>query len=306
MITQKQFKEHYQNLYKNKAIYVWGANCETINKNLTDGLYKAFGSSTYNKTYYDNKLKEGKGKIGADCSGSIYPLSKKDDTAKGYYRACNEKGSINNMPKNVACLVFNASFTHVGAYMGDGTTIEMMSSTKNCVKQNLQKSRWAYYGIPNWLEVKESIAISVEQHSASTNTHTEVIKNIQKWCNNYCNAGLVVDGKFGSKTAEGLCKALQHCLNVEYKANLIVDGKFGSKTKAKCKVASSCEALTYICKAMLLYKGYVANHCIKNNNFTKEYDIDTKNIVLLYQQDTRGLKHDGICGVATFYSMFNS
>ena len=77
MITQKQFKDHYQNLYNKKAVYVWGANGETITKNLIDRLYRTFNSKTYNKKYYDNKLKEGDGRIGADCSGSIYPLSKK-------------------------------------------------------------------------------------------------------------------------------------------------------------------------------------------------------------------------------------
>ena len=144
MVTQQQFKDHYNNLYNSGAIYVWGANGETITKDLTDRLYKSYGSSTYNKTYYDNKYKEGKGKIGADCSGSIYPLSKADNTAKGYYNACSKRGSINNLPVNTACLVFNANFTHVGAYLGNGTTIEMMSSTRNCVKQSFNKSRWAY------------------------------------------------------------------------------------------------------------------------------------------------------------------
>ena len=300
MITQKQFKDHYQNLYNKKAIYVWGANGETITKNLIDRLYRTFGSKTYDKKYYDNKLKEGDGKIGADCSGSIYPLSKKDNTAKGYYNACSKKGSINALPSGTACLIFNKDFTHVGAYMGDGTTIEMMNSKDNCVKQTLRKSRWAYYGIPDWLEVP---APTAPKPSTSGN---EVIKNIQRWCNRYCSAGLIVDGVYGPNTKKGLCKALQYTLNIYYKANLTVDGIFGAQTKAKCKVASKCKELSYICQAMLYIKGYNMSHSIKNNDLDASYGSGTKKAVKEYQQDARGLVVDGQCGAATFYTMFNS
>ena len=308
MVTQQQFKDHYNKLYNNGAIYVWGANGETITKDLTDRLHKSYGSSTYNKTYYDNKYKEGKNKIGADCSGSIYPLSKADNTARGYYNLCSKKGSINDLPTNTACLLFNANFTHVGAYMGNGTTIEMMSSKRNCVKQSLQKSRWAYYGIPNWLESTVSSSSTVQNNTKPVNTNInekEVIKNIQEWCNDYCDAGLKIDGEFGPKTKKALVKALQHCLNVKYKANLKEDGEFGPNTKAKCKNASSCKELTYICQAMLFVMGYDMSSSIKNKNLDGSYGKGTKAIVLKYQQDTRGLRHDGECGPATFYAMFN-
>ena len=308
MVTQQQFKDHYNKLYNNGAIYVWGANGETITKDLTDRLHKSYGSSTYNKTYYDNKYKEGKNKIGADCSGSIYPLSKADNTARGYYNLCSKKGSINDLPANTACLLFNANFTHVGAYMGNGTTIEMMSSKRNCVKQSLQKSRWAYYGIPNWLESTVSSSSTVQNNTKPVNTNInekEVIKNIQEWCNDYCDAGLKIDGEFGPKTKKALVKALQHCLNVKYKANLKEDGEFGPNTKAKCKNASSCKELTYICQAMLFVMGYDMSSSIKNKNLDGSYGKGTKAIVLKYQQDTRGLRHDGECSPATFYAMFN-
>ena len=306
MVTQQQFKDHYYNLYKNKAIYVWGANGQVITKDLMNKLYASYGSSKYNKAYYDNKLLEGKGRIGADCSGSIYPLSKKDATAKGYYNACSVKGPIRNLPTGTACLVFNKEFTHVGAYMGDGTTIEMMSSTRNCVMQVLQSSRWAYYGIPNWLETTTSDkAGATTTITVAPVINTEVIKNIQKWCNDYCDAGLKVDGEFGSKTKEGLCKALQHCLNATFGARLQEDGKFGPKTKLKCKNASSSKELTYICQAMLMYKKYDMSHSIKNNNLDMSYGKNTRVTVLQYQQDTRGLRQDGECGPATFYAMFN-
>lgn len=302
MISQKQFKDHYMNLYNSGAIYVWGANGQTITKALTDSLYNTFGSSTYNKAYYDNKFREGQGKIGADCSGSIYPLSKSDDTAKGYYNTCKRKGKISDIPLQTACLVFNSSFTHVGAYLGNGITVEMMSSARNCVKQAFQPSRWAYYGIPEWLDVIGTPVVDtpVEKDNKA------VIRNIQKWCNDYCGAGLGVDGAFGPKTKTGLCKALQHCLNARYGAGIAEDGKFGPATKSHCKCAKECSELSYICQAMLYFKGYDMSHSIKNNNLDASYGSGTKSTVLKYQQNTRGLRHDGDCGPATFYAMFNS
>lgn len=358
MVTQAEFKKHYEDLYKNGAIYVWGANGEVITKELTDKLYKIFGSKTYNKTYYDNKYKEGKGKIGADCSGSIFPLSKKDATAKQYYKLCEIKGDIDDLPEDTACLVFNDGWTHVGAYLGNGITIEMANSKGNCQKQNFRKARWKYYGIPTWLEadvrkkvpttskpeqetkeiyrirkswndVKSQIGAYENLNYAkkdckpgyhvfdsdgdivysvplATSSKDAVIVNIQKWCNNYAGTKILADGKFGPETKKALCKALQHCLNVKYKAGLDEDGSFGPKTKKACKAASSARELTYICQAMLYCKGYDMSHSIKNKDLDKSYGGGTKKTVLKYQQDTRGLRHDGKCGPATFYAMFNS
>jgi peptidoglycan hydrolase-like protein with peptidoglycan-binding domain len=187
--------------------------------------------------------------------------------------------------------------------MGDGTTIEMMSSQKNCVKQNLQKSRWAYYGIPDWLETDAKAPVAPAPVASKRD---EVIVNIQKWCNDYCGAGLVVDGEFGPKTKKGLCKALQTYLNRAYNAGLSVDGAFGPKTKQACKVVKGKNELTYICQAMLYCLGYDMKHSIANNKLDGEYGNGTRNAILKYQQNTRGLRHDGECGPATFYAMFNS
>ena len=66
---------YFESLYQNKAVYLWGANGETITKELCDRLYRSYGSSSYNKAYYESKCKEGAGRIGADCSGAMYPLS---------------------------------------------------------------------------------------------------------------------------------------------------------------------------------------------------------------------------------------
>ncbi|WMC93166.1 GH25 family lysozyme [Kineothrix sp. MB12-C1] len=148
--------QHFENLYKNKAIYLWGANAEIITPALCDKLHKTYGNSTYNKTYYENKLKEGLGRIGADCSGALFPVSGFDTTAQNYYSKCYEKGVISSLPRNKACLVFKGSsasaINHVGFYCGNGHVIEMKSSKDNCVKATLDGNGWKWYGIPTWID----------------------------------------------------------------------------------------------------------------------------------------------------------
>lgn len=147
---------YFENLYINKGIYLWGANSEIITKELCDRLFKTYGSSTYNRQYYNNKLKEGTGYIGADCSGAMYPVSGFDTTAQGYYNKCTTKGNISSIPKNTPCLVFKGKSTsainHIGFYLGNDYVVEMKSSKDNCVRGKLSTGNWKWYGIPNWIE----------------------------------------------------------------------------------------------------------------------------------------------------------
>ncbi len=146
---------YFENLYKNKTIYLWGANGEVITKELCDNLFKTYGSSTYNKQYYDNKFKEGAGHIGADCSGAMCPVSGFDTTAQGYYNKCSTKGNISSIPKDTACLVFKGTSTsainHIGFYLGNGYVVEMKSSKDNCVRSKLVNGGWKWHGTPNWI-----------------------------------------------------------------------------------------------------------------------------------------------------------
>lgn len=149
---------YFEKLYTNKAVYLWGANGEIITKELCDRLFNSYGSSTYNRTYYDNKLKEGLNKIGADCSGAMCPVSGFDTTAQGYYNKCTTKGDISSIPKDTPCLVFKgvstSAINHIGFYLGNGyvQTIEMKSSKENCVRSKLESGGWKWYGIPNWID----------------------------------------------------------------------------------------------------------------------------------------------------------
>lgn len=150
---------------------MWGFNGETINQTSINKAYNAYKTSTYNKTYYDNKLKEGNGKIGADCSGALFPMSGFDTTAQNYYAKCATKGIIANIDKNKACLVFKGNSTsainHVGFYCGDGYVIEMKSSKANCVKSALDGGKWKWWGVPNWIDYSASASTSTTSNTTS-------------------------------------------------------------------------------------------------------------------------------------------
>lgn len=188
MKTVKEVLDWFEYLYSSGAIYVWGANGEIINQSLIDKCYKNYKSNTYNKTYYDNKLKEGKGKIGADCSGAFCKVSGFDTTAKNYYAKCITKGNIKNIPENKVCLVFRgsspSSIYHIGLYCGNGYTIEMKSSKENCVKSKFSKSNWTYYGMPTWIDYgtnytdfsNKLIGIDVSRHQEGKINYNELKK----------------------------------------------------------------------------------------------------------------------------------
>lgn len=125
----------------------------------------------------------------------------------------------------------------------------------------------------------------------------ETIKEIQKWCNTYCNAGLVVDGYYGPKTRRGLTKALQLYLNKHTGANLSLDGVFGRKTKAACVTATDRGDLVYILQAALYCNGYDPG-ILDGIDGPK-----TQAAVKAFQKD-HGLVIDGLAGKNTFEKLF--
>ncbi len=133
------------------AVYLWGANVEVITKELFETLKKSFGAKYYNEITFENV----EGKIGADCSGFLYPLSGVDNTAAGYYSACEDRGKISRMPKDKVCLIFRKEGTkivHVAIYTGTGMLYEMYDG---CEYRGFIESEWTYYGIPEWIEKQE-------------------------------------------------------------------------------------------------------------------------------------------------------
>jgi hypothetical protein len=222
---------YFENLHKNKAVYLWGANSEVITKELTSRLYQYFKSKTYNKAYYDGKLIDGKGSIGADCSGAFMPVSGFDTTAQGYYNKCNIKGTISKLPLSKVCLVFRKNavgmVNHIGLYCGNGYTIEMKSSKDNCVKQKLQKSRWTHYGIPVWIEYPKINPYPEPTRTIKKGCQGEDAKWVQ-WELARHGFETEIDGKIGP----GADKAIR---SFQKKHRLAVDGRCGPGTRRELK-----------------------------------------------------------------------
>ena len=164
MKTVKEVIQYFNNLYMSSAVYVWGMNGTVITPESIDKAFKAYGNRTYTQQYYADKLEEGEGRIGADCSGAFFPVSGGDKSAQGYYNACAEKGLIDRIDRNKPCMVFKGTasnkITHIGFYCGDGYVIEMKSSKDNCVKDKLDGKGWKFYGVPSWIDYGTSNTVT--------------------------------------------------------------------------------------------------------------------------------------------------
>lgn len=146
-VSAEGVKRYCKWMYSSGALYVWGADCEVITSELLDTLKRRFGT----KHYQTVRIENAEGKIGADCSGFLKPLSGHDNTAAGYYKECTKKGDVTKMPKDKMCLVFRTEegiIVHVGIYMGDGTTYEMYNG---CEHKEFNEKKWDFYGIPDWI-----------------------------------------------------------------------------------------------------------------------------------------------------------
>lgn len=222
-------------------IYVWGANGQVITPELMNRLYRDYGSASYPKSYYDNKLAAGAGKKAADCSGFMLPLSGYDDTAHGYYNACTVKGAISSsgsLPKNEVCLVFKSNASgrmyHIGIYLGDGTVAEMASSASNYQHRPLAGGGWTHWGKPKWIDYSADVDphkcildLEVALPSLVKGHECSYVKTLQQLlaARGYSTNG--VDGIFGAGT-ESAVKQFQTDAGV--KVNYY--GTVGSKTWA--------------------------------------------------------------------------
>ncbi len=177
MVTQLEAFKHYQEIFNEGTIYVWGFNDGTIiNKDTIYQAYKYNHTSKYDKAYYQNKLNEGKGKNGSDCSGAHYLLSGYDTTADGYYRLCTEKGTIDTLPKNKLVLLFVDNPTkdektgkikhhmvHTGSWLPGIGAFHMKSSAANCVIENgLGNRGWTHWGYANFISDYDTYSFDID------------------------------------------------------------------------------------------------------------------------------------------------
>lgn len=235
MKTTEEMKKHFQSLVDNRAVYVWGGNCETITEEMVNRLYKTYGTSKYNRAYYNGKLAEGEGKIGADCSGAFRPVSGYDTTANGYYSKCAQKGEIGALPKDMPCMVFikqAGKMVHVGWYDGAGKVYEMRSSAMN-VRYDALSSRWTHWGKPDFVdysvvpeEKRETFVVElIELKKGDKGAQVKALQLLLVGSGYSCGAS-GADGVFGQNTDSAIRK-------YQKAKGLIVDGIAGKNTFTK-------------------------------------------------------------------------
>lgn len=230
---QQEAKKCYEEVKKRGTIYVWGMNYDTIiSKESIDKAYEDNHSSTYNRAYYDNKLKEGKGKPGADCSGMHYKLSGYDTTAQGYYKRCERKGTFDLLPITDLVVLFKGSSTsnikHTGIYLGNGMCIHMKSSASNCVYESVNNHGWTHWGYADFIDYSTQLKDnpSIITRNLRTNCKGVDVKLLQKTLNSLkYNCG-EVDGIFGKNTNAAVKK-------FQKDNKLDVDGIVGKNTCKK-------------------------------------------------------------------------
>lgn len=176
--SRNRAKKYYKRVKKRNTVYVWGMNYPIIiSKESVEEAYRDCGTEKYNKAYYANKLIEGKGKPGSDCSGMDAAISGTDTTANGYYHNhCLEKGKFNTLPIDDIVKVFKGHYeekeekqpdgtkkkiivfvaTHIGTYYGNGLCIHMKSSKDNCVEESVDNHGWMEWGRPDFIDYTTS------------------------------------------------------------------------------------------------------------------------------------------------------
>ena len=229
-VSQNEAKKYYNGVKEKGTIYVWGFNYSTIiNKQTIDAAYNTYKSKKYDRKYYDDKLKEGEGKPGSDCSGMHYELSGYDNTAQGYYERCTEKGTFNTLPINDLVLVFKGesskNITHTGVYIGNGMVIHMKSSKENCIYESVDKHGWTHWGKADFIDcntvlkkVKPVLTRLIKMGVKGVD-----VKFAQTMLNEKGYDCGKVDGDFGKKTDAAVKK-----FQAAYK--LAADGIIGKKT----------------------------------------------------------------------------
>lgn len=206
-------------------------------------------------------------------------------------------------------MVFNKNLTHIGAYLGNGITIEMRDSKTNVYKENLKTSRWYYFGIPEFVDYSTSLEELKKEITSSNN----IVIDYQKWLNKNLDGEVIAtDGEYGPKTKKQSVRLIQHIFNTHYGTNIKEDGEYGPNTRDACptftklkKNEAAFSMITYIIHTYLYAVcKYDMNGIISGTKMSTAYSDYTKKYVGDYQNSTHGLKVDGLAGSATLYQMF--
>ena len=232
MKSIQEVQAHFRSWVDGRAVYVWGGNAETITPEMIERLYRSYHSARYTRAYYDGKLAEGRGRIGADCSGAFFPVSGYDTTAHGYYTRCKEKGMIGSLPRGIPCMVFikqGGRMVHIGWYDGAGKVYEMRSSAMNA-RHDALGARWTHWGRPDFVDytqkdMDKDESFMIELKVLKKGMKGKEVKALQLLLigSGYSCGKAGADGDFG-KSTDTAVRAFQKA------SGLTVDGEAGKRT----------------------------------------------------------------------------
>lgn len=132
----------------------------------------------------------------------------------------------------------------------------------------------------------------------SGSTGSSPIKTAQNALNSKFNAGLTVDGIWGSACKTAYIKAIQSALNSVYGAGLTADGIWGTNTSNACAAHVLSEGANNLYVGVLQI-GLYAHNITLNSGIDSSFGPSTKQGVIKFQT-SQGLSADGIAGRDTF------
>ena len=238
-----------ENVFKAAWVYWYG----TCGYKCTQSLYES-KKKQYPKHYkadrtarYMQDIREGK--MCADCVGlikayfwlsgdlngkNIYKANNcPDKSADGMFSVCTEKGKIGTIPDIPGLVVHKTG--HIGVYVGNGYTVEMMGFNYGCRRRKVTAGSWTEWGrLPKSMIAYDSAPANpdrepdgVQRKTLKKGAKGEEVKELQRNLIQlgYSVGSYGVDGEFGSGTESGV-KAFQR------DHGLVVDGEVGPKTWA--------------------------------------------------------------------------
>ena len=143
---------------------------------------------------------------------------------------------------------------------------------------------------------------SSNSSSSSSSSYNANIAAGQQHLNNFCGAGLTVDGEFGPKTQAGIIKAFQTACILDYSANIKADGIWGPNTSTAIgnhyvKLGETQYLATAV-EAALYCKGYNPKGCESPGTIGSGCDA----AIRAFQRDN-GLSVDGSAGRNTILKL---
>lgn len=237
-VKYEAFRDYLETEVKNKSIYLWGGQGESLNK-LTNEYIKEKETSVSNANRVI-RLRDARNKKypklrAFDCSGlAVWFLLKekaiaKDMTANSLMKLCETIPKDNLAPGDFVFRVDDGKAYHIGYVVDDLYVIEAKGRDDGVVKRKLNASGSAYwnaFGRPSAiLEVPEAPKTQAFAfyRNLKKGTEGEDVSNLQKLLKASKQNPGTIDGEFGSNTEKAV-KAFQKSAGLE------TDGVAGKAT----------------------------------------------------------------------------